>query len=145
MRVGLPLVLVVVATTFSCSKTGSDGSRESSDPALAEAISRGEIVYKQYCVACHMADGGGAPPMNPPLVATSFVKGDKAVLAGIILKGMSNEPVDGEKYHNVMPALTVLTDQQIADVLTYVRNSFGNKESAVTAEVVQIVREKDPD
>jgi len=92
-----------------------------------------------------MADGGGAPPMNPPLTGTSFVKRDKAVLAGIVLKGMSNEPVDGEKYHNVMPALEMLSDEQVADVLTYVRNSFGNKESAITADDVKLIREKDPD
>jgi mono/diheme cytochrome c family protein len=131
--------------TISCSKKGSDASAESSDPSLKQSSTRGEAVYKQSCIACHMADGGGAPPMNPPLTGTSFVKGDKAVLAGIVLKGMSNEPVDGEKYHNVMPALDMLSDQQIADVLTYVRNSFGNKESAITADEVKLVREKDPD
>lgn len=135
----------LIFVTIACSKKGSDASAESSDPSLKESITRGEVVYKQSCIACHMADGGGAPPMNPPLIGTSFVKGDKAVLSGIILKGMSNEPVDGEKYHNVMPALDMLSDQQIADVLTYVRNSFGNKESGVTPDDVKLVREKDPD
>src|SRR3954471_10949332 len=127
MKVALAVCLLVF--TISCSKKGSDASGESSDPLIKESIVRGESVYKQSCVACHMADGGGAPPMNPALIATSFVKGDKAVLAGIVLKGMSNEPVDGQSYHNVMPAMDMLSDQQIADVLTYVRNSFGNKES----------------
>ncbi len=138
--------LFLILVSVSCSKkSGSDGSKELSDPSFQESMLRGEAVYKQSCLVCHMADGGGAPPMNPPLIATSFVKGDKAVLAGIVLKGMSNEPVDGEKYHNVMPALDMLSDQEIADVLTYVRNSFGNKESAITPDDVKLVRTKNPD
>jgi mono/diheme cytochrome c family protein len=143
MRITLALVLLACIT--SCSRNGSETSGESSDPLLKESIVRGEAVYKQSCIACHMPDGGGAPPMNPPLIATSFIKGDKGTLAGIVLKGMSNEPVDGQKYHNVMPAMDMLSDQQIADVLTYVRNSFGNKENAVTMDDVKLVREKDPD
>src|SRR3982751_3083826 len=125
-------IFFLVIITISCSTKRSGDSGESPDPSLKESIVRGEAVYRQSCIACHMADGGGAPPMNPPLIATSFVKGDKALLAGIVLKGMSNEPVDGEKYHNVMPAMDMLTDQEVADVLTYVRSSFGNKESAVS-------------
>ncbi|HWA35657.1 MAG TPA: cytochrome c [Cyclobacteriaceae bacterium] len=145
MRTRFTAFAFIVFITISCSKKGSDGSGESVDPLVKESIVRGEAVYKQSCLPCHMADGGGAPPMNPPLTGTSFVKGDKAVLAGIVLKGMSNEPVDGEKYHNVMPAMDMLNDEQIADVLTYVRNSFGNKESAVLSNDVKLVREKDPD
>ncbi len=144
MRSAAALAFIVLIT-IGCSKKGSDNSSESSDPSLGEAMLRGEQIYKQSCLVCHMADGGGAPPMNPPLIGTSFVKGDKAVLAGIVLKGMSNQPVDGEKYHNVMPALDMLSDQEIADVLTYVRNSFGNTESAVTPDEVKLVRSKDPD
>lgn len=91
-----------------------------------------------------MADGGGAPPMNPPLSQTSFVLGDKKVLIPIVLNGMSLQEIDGEKYHNVMPALDYLTDEQIGDVLTYVRNSFGNKESRVTPNEVNSLRRNNP-
>ncbi|MEJ0057421.1 MAG: hypothetical protein WDN75_18245 [Bacteroidota bacterium] len=65
--------------------------------------------------------------MNPSLSGTSFVKGDKNTLIPIVLKGMSNQVIDGQKYHNVMPPLDFLTDEQVADVLTYVRNSFGKQ------------------
>jgi len=78
--------------------------------------------------------------MNPPLSATSFIKGDSKVLISIMLKGMSEQEVDGEKYHNVMPPMDYLTDQEIADVLTYVRNSFGNEGSAVGSEEVKALR-----
>jgi len=128
---------------ISCSKKGSGDEKESPDPALQKSIVRGEAIYKQSCIACHMADGGGAPPMNPPLMATSFVTGEKDLLIGIVLKGMSGEAVDGQKYHNVMPAMDMLTDREIADVLTYVRNSFGNSRTAIDSVDVKLIREKD--
>ena len=96
-----------------------------------KSIEAGKVVYTEYCATCHQVDGGGVPNMNPTLSQTSFIKGDKMVLAGIVLKGMSKQEIDGETYHNVMPSFDYLTDAQIADVLTYVRNSFGNKESVV--------------
>jgi mono/diheme cytochrome c family protein len=103
----------------------------------------GEKVYKQYCISCHQADGGGVPNMNPPLINTTYVLGNKERLIKILLKGLNeNIEIDGETFSNPMPALPILKDQQIADVLTYVRNSFGNKASAVTASEVKAVRAK---
>ena len=103
----------------------------------------GEIVYKKYCISCHQADGGGVPNMSPPLLQTTFVLGDKGTLIKIVLNGLKNVDIDDQTYNNPMPALgSVLKDQQIADVLTYVRNSFGNKASAVTAAEVKAVRSK---
>ena len=103
----------------------------------------GEIVYKKYCISCHQADGGGVPNMSPPLLQTSFILGEKETLIKIVLNGLKNVDIDDQTYNNPMPALgSVLKDQQIADVLTYVRNSFGNKASAVTAAEVKAVRSK---
>jgi len=81
--------------------------------------------------------------MNPPLVQTDWVQGDKTRLIGVILNGL-DEPIEinGETYQNVMPAHDFLTDQQIADVLTYVRSHFGNKASAITVEEVQSAKVK---
>ena len=139
------LVLLISAVNLACSKKERGTLKQaSSDPVMAESLTRGALVYKQYCIACHMADGGGAPPMNPPLSQTSFVLGDKKVLIPIVLNGMSLQEIDGEKYHNVMPALDYLTDEEIGDVLTYVRNSFGNKESRVTPNEVNSLRRNNP-
>lgn len=145
MRVYVRLVLLIFAVIVGCSKREKGANGEASvDPALTESLTRGENVYKQYCIACHMVDGGGAPPMNPPLTGTSFVLGDKNKLIPVILKGMSQQEIDGEKYHNVMPALDYLTDEQVADVLTYVRNNFGNKESMVNPNEVRLLRGNNP-
>ena len=110
------------------------------DP-LTISKQRGKKVYEMYCLPCHMEDGGGVPRMNPPLVKTSYVLGDKKALINIVLKGM-DEPIeiDGETYTNVMAPHDFLKDQEIADVLTYVRNSFGNKASLVTVAEVKAVR-----
>jgi mono/diheme cytochrome c family protein len=103
------------------------------------SVKRGEKVYTKVCMPCHMADGGGVPNMNPPLIQTSYVLGDKPKLIGIVLHGMNERvPIDGDYYSNNMAPHNDLTDQQIADVLTYVRNSFGSNGSAVTpTEVTQ--------
>jgi len=101
----------------------------------------GKKVYSQVCMSCHMMDGKGIVGMNPTLSKTEWVNGDKKRLINIVLKGQA-EPleIDGEEYVIPMPPQPQLTDQQIADVLTYVRNSFGNKSSAITAAEVKAVR-----
>jgi mono/diheme cytochrome c family protein len=107
-------------------------------------MNRGNAVYLQQCLACHQANGGGVPNLNAPLAGASAVKGnDKAKLIRIVLKGMTDRiEIDGEEYSNNMAPHPELTDQQIADVLTFVRNSWGNKASAVTPSEVKAVRAK---
>jgi mono/diheme cytochrome c family protein len=110
---------------------------------LKSAITRGHIVYTKYCLSCHQVDGSGVPNMNPPLIKTKWTLGPKSVLIQQVLKGSSGKvEIDGDTFSNTMPPLKALTDQQIADVLTYVRNSFGNKASMVTAAEVKAIRAK---
>ncbi|HXD79891.1 MAG TPA: cytochrome c [Puia sp.] len=112
---------------------------QSGDPSK----DRGAIVYKQFCLACHQADGSGVPMANPPLVRTSYVTGDKRKLITWVLKGTSagKEPIDGKRYPNNMAPMSFLTDQQIADVLTYIRSSFGNQAPAVSRVEVKKMRD----
>ncbi len=106
-----------------------------------KSIANGQALFTQYCVACHQADGLGVPHMNPPLVNTTYVLGDKSKLIKIILNGFDEDvEINGETYSNTMAAHDFMKDQEIADVLTYVRNSFGNKASAVTVAQVKIAR-----
>jgi mono/diheme cytochrome c family protein len=107
------------------------------------SLDRGKVLYEQHCLVCHQADGSGVPNLNPPLIKTQWVLGDKKVLVNVLLKGMDEEiEVNGEAYHNVMPAFDYLSDLEIADILTYVRNSFTNKASAITEAEVKAVRSK---
>lgn len=130
-------------TTATTKTTTKPGASAASNAALQASVTRGKTVYTTYCLPCHQADGSGVPTMNPPLIKTSWVLGSKNVLIEQVLKGSSGKiEIDGEKFHGVMPAQTQLTDEQIADVLTFVRNSFGNKASIVTPAEVKATRAK---
>ncbi len=106
------------------------------------ASSTGKEVYAKYCLACHQQDGKGVPKLNPPLIKTSYVTGDKKTLITWVLKGSGEEkvPIDGDYYNNNMPPQSFLKDDELAKVLTYIRSSWGNKSSAVSATEVKSVR-----
>ena len=106
----------------------------------AALLASGKLVYTQYCLTCHMADGLGVDGMNPPLAKTDYVLGDKIRLTNVLLNGLQGVEIGDEQYRGVMPAQESLSDAQIAAVLTYVRNSFGNKASVVTVGEVKAVR-----
>ncbi|MDB5274013.1 MAG: cytochrome c [Chitinophagaceae bacterium] len=111
--------------------------------AQQEQIDPGKSVYEKHCLSCHQADGSGVPGMNPPLSKVSWVTGNKTKLIQTVLNGISTPlEIDGEVYHNPMPSHDLLSNQQIADVLTYIRSHFGNTANAVTAAEVKKVRGK---
>ena len=104
----------------------------------------GEALYTRYCLACHQADGNGVPGMHPTLVETDWVLGDKERLIDIILNGMKGAVIiNGEEFNSIMAPMSFINDQDITDILTYVRSSFGNDASEVTAgEVAEVRAEK---
>lgn len=111
-------------------------------PVASPAFVAGKTVYLQNCATCHQTDGGGVPDLNPPLSKTSYVLGDKSRLINVVLKGLNQQAVNGEKYSNAMPPLNYLTDKEIANVLTFIRGSFGNKAGAITEADVKKTRAK---
>ena len=95
---------------------------------LAKSIERGKDVYTTYCMSCHMEDGKGTPDMNPPLPKADYLKTPVKNLIRIILEGQTGEViVNKKKYNTPMLPLSYLSDEQVADVLNYIRNSWGNK------------------
>lgn len=109
---------------------------------LKKSIHRGKEVYTTHCQSCHMADGKGTPGLNPPLAKADYLKKPAKTLINIILQGQNGEiTVNNVKYNALMPAQAYLTDEQIADVLNYSRNSFGNKiPGAITPAQVKALR-----
>jgi nitrite reductase (NO-forming) len=105
------------------------------DQKLNESIKRGKEVYALYCQNCHMEDGKGTPDINPPVAKADYLKKP-------ILQGQSGEVVvNGKKYNAMMPAQDYLSDEQIADVLNYIRNSWGNKiPGMITPATVKALR-----
>lgn len=112
------------------------------NPVGEEEFAEGQKLYVQNCLACHNPEGTGAPGLYPPLANTNWVTGDKIRLIRTLLLGLSQPiEVNGETYNQEMPSYAHLSDQQIADVLTYIRNSFGNKADAVIEGEVFIERQ----
>jgi len=105
-------------------------------------IAIGKKVYATYCLSCHQADGGGVPHLNPPLDGASLVQGnDIQKLINVLLQGMNERvEIDGEYYSNSMASHAFLTDAEIAAVLSYIRNSWGNKASIINAKTVKAIR-----
>ncbi|HEY7490688.1 MAG TPA: cytochrome c, partial [Candidatus Tectomicrobia bacterium] len=94
------------------------------------------------CAVCHQTNGQGLPQVFPPLAGSDFLMADKARSIRIVLQGMSGPiMVNGTKYDSVMPPIVQLTDEQVANVLTYVRNSWGNIGEAVSPDEVRLERE----
>ncbi|MCC5927971.1 MAG: cytochrome c [Cyclobacteriaceae bacterium] len=113
-------------------------AQKAQQPVVTEP---GKMVYNMFCRSCHQADGTGSPGMYPPLDGTETVNGDKERLIRIILEGQSGPiVVKGEHYNNEMPKMDYLTDQQIADVLTWVRTNFGNEADPIAAGEVAAMR-----
>ena len=110
-------------------------------PQTAEKVHPGKAVYTQYCLVCHQSDGSGVPGMHPPLGPGSWVGRDPKELIAMMIKGLSGKvEVNGEVYNSFMPSQAHLTDDEMADVLSYIRLSFGNSFGPVDADLVKKVR-----
>jgi nitrite reductase (NO-forming) len=105
-------------------------------------IEKGKQVYMGLCFACHQPDGKGLPGTFPPLAGSDFLQADRERAVRIVLKGLSGPvTVNGKTINSTMPPQeAVLTDAQIANVLTYVFNSWGNQGDVFTTEQVKAIR-----
>jgi nitrite reductase (NO-forming) len=104
-------------------------------------VEKGKGVYMQTCFVCHQPEGQGVPGQIPPLAKSDFLMANRENSIRGVLAGRSGEVVvNGKKYNAVMAPLQYLTDEQIANVVTYVRNSWGNLGDAVSAQEVRRIR-----
>lgn len=110
---------------------------------LKASIARGQEVYLAACAQCHQAEGQGVENVFPPVAKSDYLMADVKRSIQQVIEGVSGEMVvNGKTYNGIMPAAE-LTDEQVSDVLNYVRNSFGNKGKAVKPEEVAAMRKKD--
>ena len=105
-------------------------------------IEKGKQVYLGLCFACHQVDGKGLPGAFPPLASSDYLLADRDRAVRTVLKGLTGPiVVNGVTINSVMPPQeAVLTDAQIADVLTYVDTSWGNQGEAFKADQVKAIR-----
>ena len=109
--------------------------------ASDDQMKRGAAVYARTCIACHQPTGMGLPPVFPPIANAPIVVGNPELPIKFILQGLMGPiTVNGMTYNSMMPPVPGVSDAEIADVLTYVRQSFGNQGNPVTADQVKAVR-----
>jgi nitrite reductase (NO-forming) len=126
----------------------SISSQTTSAPAKTltkdEQIALGKNVFESNCLACHQANGEGIAKAFPPLAKSDFLNADHNRAIDILLNGRSGPiTVNGETFDSVMPAIA-LNNEQIANVLTYVLNSFGNNGGQVSPAQVEKQRKASP-
>lgn len=108
----------------------------------AALMAKGEKVYKGYCQTCHQANGQGLASVYPPVAASDYIKknGIKDVALGVLWGRSGKMTVNGKEYNGVMaPIPSNYTDEDVAGVVTYVMNSFGNPGGIITtAEITKL-------
>jgi nitrite reductase (NO-forming) len=108
-------------------------------------IAKGKGVFMQTCFVCHQLNGEGIPAQIPPLAKSDYLMADKERSIRGVLFGQSGEiTVNGKNYNGTMIPLNYLSDDEVANVLTYVRNSFGNSGDVVKADEVRRIRTEAP-
>lgn len=145
-----PLLLCLLGLVMGCSEEPPDTPDKPVLPAAETTPStgwkpdfnNGQALYVQTCLTCHQADGGGVPNMQPALVGTQVVLEDPDRLIEAVLLGVGGPapalPSSGE-YAMVMPAAAHLSDEEVADLLSYIRQAF-NDAGAITPDRVEAVR-----
>ena len=109
----------------------------------AASLERGKAVYSRTCVACHQPTGMGLPPVFPPLAGSEWVAKDASIAVRNIVNGMQGPiTVKGVSYNSMMPPVAGLSDKDIADVVNYVNNSWGNAGPNVTEAEVTAIKKK---
>lgn len=113
-------------------------SDSSGQEKVSESYKRGEDVYSNFCVTCHLPSGKGIPGNFPPLAGSDWLTDKRTESLKAIKYGLSGPiVVNGENYNNVMAAQG-LSDQEVADVMNYISNSWGNtSKKEVTVEDVK--------
>jgi mono/diheme cytochrome c family protein len=109
----------------------------------ADSMKRGQAVYSRTCIACHQPTGMGLPPVFPPLAGSEWIAKSASIAVRNIINGMQGPvTVKGVTYNSMMPPVAGLSDKDIADVVTYVNNSFGNTGATVTEAEVTAIKKK---
>jgi nitrite reductase (NO-forming) len=111
----------------------------------ADQIAAGGQLFQGTCSPCHQPQGQGVPNAFPPLAGSDFLMADKSRAIGIVLNGKTGPvTVNGKEFNSVMPPLSQLPDDDIANILTFVRNSWGNSGDAVSDDEVTTMRKATP-
>ncbi|WP_247672721.1 cytochrome c [Aquimarina sp. MMG016] len=140
------LEIAVFITTISiiAQQGNSDStylSMEIQDAKLSESIAKGSEIYTDFCMQCHLPDGKGTPKVFPPLAGSDWLVDKRKESIHSIKYGLNGPiKVNGKPYNSAMTSLG-LEDEEIADVMNYIMNSWGNtQKKMVTTEEVALIK-----
>ncbi|RRO12558.1 c-type cytochrome [Flavobacteriaceae bacterium 14752] len=143
MNTLIKILLAIVISSIS-NQIDIDNIGQYQEKTLAQSIEDGQWVYEDFCVRCHLPTGNGVSGVYPPLAKSDWLenKVDKSIAA--IKYGLEGEiEVNGEVYNNVMTAQG-LSDEEVADVMNYIMNSWGNtQDEMVTVKQVKAVEKSE--
>jgi nitrite reductase (NO-forming)/hydroxylamine reductase len=146
LKLLLPGAVMIMAGTVQAAE-GIDSNaplQHNAEIMLAQATdASGEELYQKNCGACHQADGKGLAGVFPPLAGSDYIASDKSKLMKVTLEGLNGAvTVNGVDYNNIMPAMSYLSDDELATILTYVVNSWGNPGGGFKASIIGEYRVK---
>ncbi len=137
------LIVCIGLLMFSFTKKEENYTQIDQDSKLIKSIKRGKEVYVDMCMSCHLANGEGIPKVYPPLAKSDYLMEKREASISAIKYGLRGKiVVNGITYKNMMSRLGLL-DDEVADVMNYITNSWGNKNSEmITIEEVKAVSKK---
>jgi mono/diheme cytochrome c family protein len=130
---------------FACSllfwETKPSLSNIQEQTELTESIKRGNVVYNNFCMRCHLPDGSGVKGVYPPIANSNWLSDKRTESIKAVKYGLKGEiEVNGETYNNMMAPMG-LSDQEVADVMNYIMNNFENEQKKpVTPAEVQAIK-----
>jgi nitrite reductase (NO-forming) len=108
---------------------------------LADQVGAGKALFNGTCSVCHQSNGAGLPGVFPPLAGSDYLNADPKRAVGAVIHGLSGKlTVNGKEYDSVMPPMNQLNDDEVANILTYALNSWGNKGGQITTSDVKAIR-----
>lgn len=144
LRDALLSVALMLAGGTACAQTppASTAPPVPGAATAADAAAAGQKLYARHCLSCHQADGYGVPNMQPAIKGGTWVKGDPKALALFVMTGGFDSAgrKEGAASHNVMPPFRQLSDDDLAGILSYIRDKFGEGAPAVSPAVVAEAR-----
>ncbi|MBI2751534.1 MAG: nitrite reductase, copper-containing [Burkholderiales bacterium] len=112
---------------------------------LQDQVQAGQALFAGTCSVCHQGNGAGLPGVFPPLAKSDYLAADKARAIRVVLGGLTGKvTVNGSEYNSVMPPMNQLNDDEVANILTYVLNTWGNPGGRISTEEVKKERASKP-
>jgi len=137
----MKLIFIALIVCISLSLNNDNNNIYTQSNPLKKSIKRGSAIYTDFCMQCHLADGNGVENVYPPLAKSDYlIKNREASIRGIKFGQQGEITVNSKTYNNVMTPMG-LSNEEIADVMNYITNSWGNKNNKiVTKEEVKNIK-----